>query len=397
MPLRRTTHEVSVGLNAVAYTAKGSTRWSVDVSFVTDDGRPVRLQRRGFLTRGEALVWAEREIVLVKSGARQRDPKAAALAARNERITTAEALQVVFDWWRSSGRKKESTLSVDWCIIGKHLLPIIGSTTWVKLSQEQVDRVAHSVRPGASPRHLVVLKMAIQDARRAGLEPPAVEVYVPRYTANSRNDFISAAELDRLCAQAQPRMAAAFRFLFSTGIRIGEFLALEWSDLDLGEQRESMKIRRTVYPLTGGRFSVTSPKNSRHRTVPMNQSAVEALRELGGCGGGGGQADAPLGERLVFPSPAGGYLNKAVVNRAMISSCKKAGLRAISPHTLRHSFGSNLVQAGVDVYTVCTLMGHSSVAMTQRYAHLSEDGLRSSARKLDGLSRKAKKSKAHSD
>ena len=41
-------------------------------------------------------------------------------------------------------------------------------------------------------------------------------------------------------------------------------------------------------------------------------------------------------------------------------------LRAISPHTLRHSFGSNLVQAGVDLYTVCTLMGHSSVAMTQR-------------------------------
>jgi len=52
---------------------------------------------------------------------------------------------------------------------------------------------------------------------------------------------------------------------------------------------------------------------------------------------------------------------------------------------------SNLVQAGVDLYTVCTLMGHSSVAMTQRYAHLSEDGLRSSARKLDTLSRKSKK------
>lgn len=383
MPLRRTTHEVSDSLEAVPYTAKGATRWAVDVSFVTDAGRPVRLQRRGFLTRGEALVWAEREVVQVKSGAKPSDPKAAALAARNERLTTAEAITVIFDWWRSFGRKKESTLWVDMCIVRKHLFPVLGTTLWGKLAQEQVDRLARSLAPGASPRHLVVLKMAIQDSRRAGLEPPAVEVYVPRYTANSRTDFLSRAELDRLCAHAAPPMAAAFRFLFSTGIRIGEFLALEWRDLDLGDQRETLKIQRTVYPLTGGRFSVTSPKNGRHRTVPLNRSAVEALRELAG-------SQEPSGEALVFPSPAGGYLNKAVVNRALLSACKKAGLRPISPHTLRHSFGSNLVQAGVDLYTVCTLMGHSSVAMTQRYAHLSEDGLRSSARKLDTLMRKSK-------
>ena len=89
----------------------------------------------------------------------------------------------------------------------------------------------------------------------------------------------------------------------------------------------------------------------------------------------------------MFPSSTGIYRNKTVIGNALTRACKAARLRRVTCHALRHSFGSNLVQAGVDLYTVCRLMGHSSVAMTQRYAHLSEDGLRASARKLDTLSR----------
>jgi len=391
MPLRRSTREVSEGLEAVAYAAKGATRWSVDVSFVTDAGRPVRLQRRGFLTRGEALVWAERETVLIKVGAKEPPSKAAAKAAA---LTTREALTRIMNWWRDYGRKKESTLFIDGHALEKHLFPTLGRVSWTALSQEQVDALVRAARDMPTPRHLSVLKAALRDSKRAGLEPPRVLLDTPRRPANDRTDFLSAGELERVCAQAEPLMAACFRFLFHTGLRIGEFMALEWPDLDLGEVREAVHVRRTVFPVKGA-YSVSSPKSGKSRVVPLNASAVaavEAIADLTRPGRGPiVRQDAPLGERLLLASTEGGYRRRTAVGEALARACRDARIRRVTCHTLRHSFGSNLVQAGVDLYTVCTLMGHSSVAMTQRYAHLSSDGLRASARKLDTLSSKVRR------
>ncbi len=392
MPLKRVALEVTSVLEPIPYTARGLTRYKIDCSFTTDAGEPVRLQRRGFATRGEALIWAEREIVLVKSGHKRKETQVQVKAAS---VSTREALEAIFSWWRSSGRKKESTIHADRCSINKHVLPVLGDVPWSRLTQAQVAQLVADARDMPTPRHLSVLKAALRDSRRAGLDPPAVLVDIPRRPSANKTDFINAAELDKICSHTLPRWAAAFRFLFHTGLRAGELMALEWFDLDLGNQRETMTVRRTVYPVSGG-FSVSSPKSGKHRTVPLNHSSVVALRDIvQATRPGKGMyppPDAPLGERLVFPSDAGGYMNKSVLARALSEACKKARFRHISPHTLRHSFGSNLAQAGVDIYDICTLMGHSSVAMTMRYAHLSPDGLRSSARKLDTLSRQAKKS-----
>ncbi|MBU1243030.1 site-specific integrase [Myxococcota bacterium] len=394
MPLKRLLHEVTAVVEPVMYTARGITRYAVDLSFVTDEGEPIRLQRRGFPTRGEAILWAEREVVLVKTGAKRKTATATTKAAA---VTTEDALGQIVSFWRSSGRKKESTLHADRCSINKHVLHVLGDVPWSRITQAQIDRLVADAQAMPTPRHLTVLKAAFRDSRRAGLDPPAVLVDIPRRPAANKTDFINATELDRICAHTLPRWAAAFQLLFHTGLRGGELMALEWGDLDFGHMRETMTVRRTVYPIKGA-FAVSSPKSGKHRTVPLNVSAVRALTEIATITHPGRgvyvAAGAPLSERLVFPADSGGYMNKSLLARALSEACRKAGVRHISPHTLRHSFGSNLVQAGVDLYIVCTLMGHSSVAMTQRYAHLSADGLRSSARKLDTLSRNAKK--AHS-
>jgi integrase len=391
MPLKRLLREVTAVVEPVPYTARGITRYAVDLSFVTDAGEPIRIQRRGFLTRGEAILWAEREVVLVKTGAKKKESVAAKKAAA---LVTADVLAILMNFWRDTGRKKLSTLQVDSSAISKHLLPTIGQVPWSELTQQQVDRLVRDSQGMTTPRHLSVLKIAIRDSRRAGLEPPNVQVDTPRYCANARTDYINADELEKICAKAPPLMAAAFRALFHTGLRIGEFLAMEWADLDFGRGRETMTVNRTAFRLKGG-YSVTSPKNGKHRTVPLNVSAVRALTEIASIMHPGRGFDAPSGapldQRLVLPSEEGGYRHKSTVHRALERACKAAGIRRITPHTLRHSFGSNLVQAGADLYTVCTLMGHSSVAMTQRYAHLSQDGLRSSACKLDTLTCKVKK------
>jgi len=63
-------------------------------------------------------------------------------------------------------------------------------------------------------------------------------------------------------------------------------------------------------------------------------------------------------------------------------ACKKAGIENACLHTLRHTFASHLVMSGVDIMTLSKLLGHSSITMTEKYAHLAQDHLRGAVEKL---------------
>ncbi len=386
MPVKRNHHEVQDAFDPVAYEARGCRRWKIDISF-THNGLPVRIQKRAFLTRSEAMAFVEQELYLIRSG--QKDPHAPkpSRQAAGPGITTEEALELILAYWMDSGRKKASTLSIQRIVLFKHVVPYIGTIPWQNVTQSDIDALVKAARGMKSPAHLAVLRSCIRDSRKAGIEPPSVELDPPRITSTARTDWINAADLERICSASSPLHGAVWRFLWNTGLRIGEFCALEYGDLDLGLGRESMTVSRTVYALPAG-FSVTSPKNGKSRTIPLNHAAVHALQDIASITRPGKGMEAP---GLVFPSTQGGYCRTSSLSGALIRACKASGFRRITCHVLRHSFGSNLVQGGVDLHTVSVLMGHSSVAMTQRYAHLSPDGLRSASRKLDTLSRKARK------
>jgi site-specific recombinase XerD len=70
------------------------------------------------------------------------------------------------------------------------------------------------------------------------------------------------------------------------------------------------------------------------------------------------------------------------IKRAFNNACKKAGLENVTPHTLRHTFASHLVMAGIDLSTVQRLLGHRDIATTMIYAHLTEDHLARGVEKL---------------
>ena len=94
---------------------------------------------------------------------------------------------------------------------------------------------------------------------------------------------------------------------------------------------------------------------------------------------------------LVFPSSKGTIQSQVseeferAVNELHLNDNVEDNRQKVVFHTLRHTFASWLVQAGTPLYTVSELMGHSSLAMTQRYAHLAPDGTRASAMKLNGI------------
>ena len=125
-------------------------------------------------------------------------------------------------------------------------------------------------------------------------------------------------------------------------------------------------MRRAVW-----RDIVSTPKNGRVREVALSRQAADALRK-----------HTRVGE-LAFCAPDGSMLSKGAMKWPLWNACKKAGLREIGWHTARHTFASHLVMRGAPIKAVQELLGHSTIEMTMRYAHLNPDARRDAVRLLD--------------
>jgi hypothetical protein len=126
---------------------------------------------------------------------------------------------------------------------------------------------------------------------------------------------------------------------------------------------------------TTGLLTVLRSKHGEARRVPMNDTVREILRAL----------PSRLKSPYVFPSEAGQTPLDArnYVRRVFLPALKRARIEGFRWHDLRHTFASRLVMKGVDLKTVQELMGHKTIAMTLRYAHLSRAHQLAAVRRLD--------------
>jgi integrase len=145
----------------------------------------------------------------------------------------------------------------------------------------------------------------------------------------------------------------------------GELRALQCDDVDLVAGR--LIVRRNVWR---GHFS--TPKSGRNREIPLSDDALKALK-----------AQRHLRGELVLCADDGRELTENECKWPIWRACKRAGLRRISWYVLRHTFASHLVRKGVPLKAVQELMGHATIEMTMRYAHLSPDVRRSAVQLLD--------------
>jgi integrase len=143
-------------------------------------------------------------------------------------------------------------------------------------------------------------------------------------------------------------------FAVHTGLRMGEQRALRWTDIDF--ERRMITVRRSAPKW----LSIEkSPKSNRHRPVDMTEELAQALERL------------PRKRETVFCNADGSKLRPGQFHEILWAAQKKAGLRRIKWHELRHSFASILTSGGAPLIVVQSLLGHSTIRMTERYAHLA--------------------------
>ena len=166
------------------------------------------------------------------------------------------------------------------------------------------------------------------------------------------------------------RDAAMFELLYSSGLRLGELVALNLDDgrLDLAQ----------------GEVTVTG-KGSKTRTVPIGTKAREALRSWINLRS---QLAVP-GERALFVGERGRRIAPTVVGVRLSTWARERGLKEhVHPHMLRHSFATHVLQSSQDLRAVQELLGHASISTTQVYTHLDFQAL---AKVYDAAHPRAKK------
>lgn len=201
------------------------------------------------------------------------------------------------------------------------------------------------MRAPASVNHeIVLLSSVLRLAQEQGhLETNACRKVKKLRLNNRRTRYLSDEEETRLltaCFGRRQHLTPLIRLALNTGMRRGELFKLEGRDIDWS--------RRIVH--------VRDPKNGRDRAIPLNDEARRVLE---------GMPETKAGE-LIFDC--------GDIKRAWASACRIAEIEDLHFHDLRHTFATRLADAGADAFTIAALLGHTTIQMTSRYTHATDQG-----------------------
>ena len=199
-------------------------------------------------------------------------------------------------------------------------------------------------------------------------ETPLRHLRTPRVTPRlpeilTRGDFEQIIREVKGEKPADLRDRAMLELLYATGLRVSELVHLSVRDVDLN----------VGYLRTKG-------KGSKERIVPIGGAAVRALKDYLRTFG---RASTPRAQGpALFPGRGGREITRQGFWKILRRRAAGAGIRKkISPHTLRHSFATHLLEGGADLRSVQSMLGHADIATTQIYTHVSREHLKNLHRK----------------
>ncbi len=237
---------------------------------------------------------------------------------------------------------------------------------------------ARKDKKSSQARKLATLRSLFRFLRQRGHVPdnPVVQVRTPRQ-GHRLPRVLTKDEAERLMESPESadgasvtRDQAILETLYSTGARVSELVGMNWSDVSLDEGMVRLR-----------------GKGKKERLVPVGRVAVEAIHDyLAMTPGRSGWSDAgsaptvsmrpvPPVDGPVFQNNRGGRLSVRSVERIVRRYAARLQSGAITPHTLRHSYATHLLDEGADLRVIQEMLGHASLATTQHYTHLATDRL----------------------
>lgn len=216
------------------------------------------------------------------------------------------------------------------------------------LEQFQTERLHKGNKPATINRFIATIKHMFTKATDWNMVEETVLKSVRKVKLleekNRRLRFLSKDECQELIKHCSPYMKPIVIMALNTGMRKGEILTLKWSNVD-----------------TKHRFILLeNTKNGERREIPINETLAKAIEGL----------PRRIDNGYVFYHPETEKPYQCI-KKGFASALKKAHINDFHFHDLRHTFASQLVMAGVDITTIKELLGHKSLTMTMRYAHLA--------------------------
>jgi integrase/recombinase XerD len=267
---------------------------------------------------------------------------AAALQARGRSDISAVSSQDVADFLAGLREGDAEHLPLAASSAGRAVVAVRGLHAFALSEGLAGDDPARFIRPPAAPRHLPKA-ISIPDVER----------------------LIAAAAV----GQAALRDGALLELLYGTGARISEAIGLDVDDLHLSGESRSAEMPATVR---------LSGKGGKQRLVPVGsfaRAAIEAylVRARPALASAAGRITV---SPALFLNARGGRLTRQGAWGVLRQAAERAGIADVSPHVLRHSFATHLLDGGADVRVVQELLGHASVTTTQVYTLVTIDKLR---------------------
>jgi integrase len=230
-----------------------------------------------------------------------------------------------------------------------------------RLVASESETTGRALTPGTINRYVASISHVLTIARRnfGMLESsPAADLEglpEPRGRVRYLNDDERTALL-RACKRHSDTLHDLVLTAICTGARRGELLSLRWKNVHLDR----------------GELEFLQTKNGEIRVAPLTGPALVALHERHAALGAGDRS-----EERVFIGPTKRRDNDRPwwVHDAFVDAVQRAGIKDLRFHDLRHEAASQLCMAGADLHTVATILGHSDLKVTQRYAHLTREHL----------------------
>jgi site-specific recombinase XerD len=237
----------------------------------------------------------------------------------------------------------------------------------------KVGKQVETMKPRTQNYYLIAIRAFLKYLRKRGIEALSPERIELAKVSQRSLDLISGAELKRLMSAPDnkelegKRDKAILELLFSTGLRISELCSLNIDDIDMS--REEFSVRG---------------KGDKIRVVFLSDTAKTALRDYLKHRK---DMDEAMFVRYGHKANVGDdrRITPRVVQRLIKKYAAVAGItRKVTPHVIRHSFATDLLQNGADLRSVQALLGHANIATTQVYTHVTDKHLHEVHKKFHG-------------